>query len=148
MGARAILSGAGVYLILAGAATTAAGKTCGDMVSDFAERQELHGAAPTAPAATATVTPNDLAKSNGVLKPPPVGDRALVPPPPTADPMPTAPSVRPNTPSSEPANQANADAAVRAQADALLTAARAAAERGDESACLDRLGEARKLLRD
>lgn len=106
------------------------------------------------------VTSRDLARSGGVIAPPAVGSTVVIDPPrPPNDGMPTAPAIRPdagptapgqsapgqNAEAQPPAGGAMGQAAVRAQMEALVTAGRAAARRGDESQCMDSLNKARRL---
>lgn len=84
-------------------------------------------------------TPEQMARSGGVIEPPPVRDRSVVTPPPAAGAaMPTLPDITPGPPR-------EAVATDRATLQALLVAARAQAERGNESGCLTGLAKAREL---
>ncbi|HYH23581.1 MAG TPA: hypothetical protein VD995_33600 [Azospirillum sp.] len=145
----------------------ATGGACGDLVDRFAAAQNLSAAPPptvTPPGATGLppgtagstgesdggVTSRDLARSGGVITPPAVGDPAVIDPPlPRNETMPTAPAIRPDAGSTAdappPTGGAMGLAAVRAQMEALVTAARAAARSGDESQCMDSLNKARRL---
>ncbi len=137
-------------LLTAAASTASAAETCRDLVDRLAEQHALHAAPPAAvrPAAPdaselpGAVTPEELARSGGVIEPPPTGDdEAIVEPPPTGDPMPTTPPVGEGPAAAgEPAHQR------QTQVEALLAAARAAADQGDEQLCRDRLEEAQNLI--
>jgi len=145
----------------------AAGGACGDLIDRFAAAQNLSAGPPptvTPPGATGLppgtagssgeaeggVTSRDLARSGGVIAPPAVGGAMVIDPPrPRTETMPTAPAIRPDAgPTAEaqpPAGGAMGQAAVRAQMEALVTAGRDAARRGDESQCMDSLNKARRL---
>lgn len=77
-----------------------------------------------------------LKATGGVLQPPDQGAPVAVAPPDAADRMPTAPAIEP---------PANGPAARQAQIQSLLTAARAAGQRGDTTQCVARLAEAQQL---
>jgi hypothetical protein len=167
---KTVLRGAGLALLLAGGAVLpaaaqgtgqgATGGTCGDLIDRFAAAHDL--SADTPPTATppgtagssgeadGTVTSRELARSGGVITPPAVGDTPVIDPPrPRVETMPTAPAIRPEAgPTGEAQPQAGGamgQAAVRAQMEALVTAGRAAARRGDEGQCMDSLNKARRL---
>lgn len=92
-----------------------------------------------------------LAQSGGVIAPPPsVGDQAVIEPPrggAGSSNMPTAPSIRPDTgPTTDsPTGGAMGRAAQNAQMESLITAARSAADQGDEAQCMESLAKARRL---
>ena len=160
---RSALMAAGLAVI---AAPAAAQQGCGDMVDRFAAAQNLTSTAPpvAAPPAAGTSggTMSDsgpsmsdkLSQSGGVLTPPATGSNQAVIEPPrgsTTDSMPTAPRVAPS-PGSGAGSSADAPtattqdrAAQRAQMESLVTAARAAAARGDERLCMDSLSKAQAL---
>ena len=151
-------------ILLAGLLTAAAGaaaaETCRDLVDRLAEQHALHAAPPAAAGSPASpsampdtselpgaVTPEELARSGGAIQPPPTGDdAAVVEPPPTGDPMPTAPPVGGEASAGGPAAGAPAHPHQAQVVDALLAAARAAADQGDEPLCRDRLEEAQNLI--
>jgi hypothetical protein len=115
-----------------------AADACLDQVRDLASQHGVSSAPPVAAPGKGEVTTQDLARSGGVIKPPPVQDRAVIKPP--ADKqsaMPTIPDVAPTT-KEEPA-------ADRSRLQAALTAARARAEQGDEKGCQEALARARTL---
>ena len=129
--------------LLTAAATAAAAETCRDLVDRLAEQHALH-AAPPAAEPPGSITPEELARSGGAIQPPPTGDHAaVIEPPPTGDPMPTAPPLEGSTSAGE---LAAGEPAHQAQVEALLAAARAAAEQGDEPLCRERLEEAQNLI--
>jgi hypothetical protein len=114
--------------------------TCMDQVRDLADRYDVTTKPPKAEAGR--VTPEQLSRSGGVVKPPPVADKSVIAPSqPSSDRMPTLPDVAPSTP--EPPKT---QAAQRASLQSLLMAAREQAEHGQEAQCLDRLNKAHELL--
>lgn len=140
----------------------AAAEGCVDQVRELARSQNISTDPPTASpdkapgAGGATgpgVTSRDLGRSGGVIEPPATTDRSVITPPSTTDNrMPTMPNVtqKPNTPPTQEAAKEEAkkdDAADRTALQAVLVAARAEAERGQEANCLDGLEKARQLLK-
>lgn len=99
------------------------------------------------------VTSRELGRSGGVIEPPATSDRSVITPPATTDNrMPTMPDVtqKPGTPPTQGAAREEAkkdDAVDRTALQAVLVAARAEAERGQEGNCLDGLQKARQLLK-
>ena len=131
----------------------AAAEGCLDQVRALASSQNISTDPPTAsPDKAPSVTSRELGRSGGVIEPPPTSDRSVITPPAaTGSRMPTMPDVtqRPGPP---PTQQAARDeskkdgAADRTALQAVLVAARAEAERGQEANCLDALKKARELL--
>ncbi len=143
----------------------AAADGCLDRVRELARSQDISTDPPTAspdkaPGAPGApgqgtnpgVTSRELGKSGGVIEPPATADRSVITPPATTDSrMPTLPDVTPkqgmpaapDTTRKEDRKEAAVD---RTALQALLVAARAEAERGQEANCLDTLEKARKLL--
>ena len=119
-----------------------AADSCLDQVRDLASRHGTPSKPPTAaPNGPADIKTQDLARSGGVIAPPPMDDKSVIKPPPSGnDRMPTIPDVAPQT-----QNRQDAPAADRTALQAALTAARAQAERGDEKGCLEALARARVL---
>ena len=117
----------------------AAAEGCLDQVRDLARAQNISTDPPTAsPDKAPGVTSRELGRSGGVIEPPATSDRSVVTPPPSADSrMPTLPDV---------AEKPGAAPPQRAALQALLVAARAEAERGQEANCVDTLKKARELL--
>jgi hypothetical protein len=150
--APAILLASLAGLVIATDAASAAG--CVDEVRSLADHYHLSSDPPTVPAdkAPGTVRPGDLARSGGVIEPPPSPDKAVITPPRTAhDAMPTVPDVKDAPPKNVPPGNPPAGAGTLGAAEttalqALLVAARAQAERGAEAECRDRLREARELV--
>lgn len=129
------------------AAQAAPADSCLDQVRDLASQHGTPSKPPTATlgdnkgAGKGGVTSEDLARSGGVIKPPPMDDRSVIKPPAnTHDRMPTVPDVATKKPSPDDQPEAK-----RTQLQAALTAARAQAERGDEKGCQEALARARTL---
>jgi hypothetical protein len=134
-------------MVAAADAASAAG--CLDEARSLAERYQLSSDPPTVPTdqAPATVQPADLARSGGVIEPPPSPDRAVITPLRSAhDAMPTVPDVKDGPQNSAPVDAGKLGAAEATTLQSLLVAARAQAERGAEAECRDRLREARALI--
>lgn len=139
----------------------AAAEGCLDQVRELARSQNIATDPPTAspnkaPGAPGQgtgpgVTSRELGRSGGVIEPPVTSDRSVITPPNTTDNrMPTMPDVTPSPKSGMPGAQEQAkkdDAADRTALQAVLVAARAEAERGQEANCLDGLKKARELLK-
>ena len=136
----AALTAAAVPLAMLDAGSAGAAESCLDQVRDLASQHGVSSAPPTAaPGDKGSVTTQELARSGGVIKPPPVQDRSVITPPPDKrDPMPTVPDVAPKT-------QQEAPAADRTRLLAALTAARERAEHSDEKGCQEALARARTL---
>jgi hypothetical protein len=115
----------------------AAAAACLDDVKSLAAERGLSTDPPTvAPEGGTKPTPEQMARSGGVIEPPPVQDRSVITPPPSAGAaMPTLPNVTAGPPK-------EAAAAERTTLQALLVAARAEAERGNERGCLEGLAKA------
>lgn len=133
---------AGVTMAILNGSPVAAAESCLDQVRDMASQ---HGTPIKPPVAesrgSADVTTKELARSGGVIAPPPTTDQSVIKPPPTAkDPMPTVPDVAPQA-----QTQQETPAADRAGLQAALTAARSQAERGNEKGCEEALARARTL---
>jgi hypothetical protein len=124
--------------LLLGAPSAGAAGGCLDQVRDLASQRGVSSAPPVAAPGKGEVTTQDLARSGGVIKPPPVQDKAVIKPPPDKQSaMPTIPDIAPNAP--------DAPAADRTKLQAALTAARDRAEQGDEKGCQEALARARTL---
>ena len=126
--------------VIAQTGPAAAADKCLDQVRDLAARHGTPSKPPTAaPDRKSDITTQDLARSGGVIKPPPVDDKSVITPPPnTRDAMPTVPHVAPKAQQEEPA-------ADRTKLQAALTAARSQAEQGNEKGCREALERARTL---
>ncbi len=141
----------------------AAAEGCLDQVRELARSQNISTDPPTASPDKAPgagggatgpgVTSRELGRSGGVIEPPATSDRSVITPPATTDNrMPTMPDVtqKPGTPPTTEAAKEEAkkdSAADRTALQAVLVAARAEAERGQEANCLDGLEKARQLLK-
>jgi hypothetical protein len=134
-------------------AVPALAASCGTEIEVLERQYKLSAALPKGggdtPATTESrgMAPDDkLARSGGVLAPPEGGRTAVIPPPSTGPGSTvTPPAVPPHT-AEGPSGSTGAElgAANRAQVQAHLNAAREAEGRGDEKACFERLGEARR----
>lgn len=135
-------------LSLFSTAAPATAATCLDRLEQIAAAYSIDTDPPdlarNAPPATSS---SDLARSGGVIEPPPTGDQAVIAPPETGSAMATVPDLGPQNGESSPAPLNGLTAADTVILDSLLVAARADAERGDEDGCLERLGEAEDVLR-
>jgi hypothetical protein len=118
----------------------AAAAACLDDVKALAAERGVSTDPPTVrPEGGTKPTPEQMGRSGGVIEPPPVQDRSVITPPPSAGAaMPTLPNIAP-------APSRDAPAVERTTLQALLVAARAEAERGNEPGCLEGLAKARKL---
>lgn len=136
---RAAAAAVGLAVIVPNA-QAAPSDSCLDQVRDLAARHGTPSKPPTAaPDRKSDITTRDLARSGGVIKPPPVQDKSVITPAPnTHDAMPTVPDVAPKALQQEPA-------ADRTKLQAALTAARAQAEQGNEKGCREALERARTL---
>src|SRR5215831_1669055 len=73
--------------------------TCIDQVHELADRYHITTKPPKADADANGITTDQLSKSGGAIKPPPVADNSVIAPPhPSSDRMPTLPDVTPSTP--------------------------------------------------
>lgn len=133
----------------------AAADGCLDQVRELARSQNISTDPPTASPDKGTgpgVTSRDLGRSGGVIEPPATSDRSVITPPATTDSrMPTMPDVTPKPAAPSDPETARKEAGKHKAADrtalqAVLVAARAEAERGQEANCLEALEKARKLL--
>ncbi len=131
----------------------AAADGCLDQVRELARSQNISTDPPTAsPDKGPGVTSRDLGRSGGVIEPPATSDRSVIAPPATTDSrMPTMPDVTPkpaapSAPETARKETGKEQAADRTALQAVLVAARAEAERGQEANCLDALKKARQLL--
>ena len=92
------------------------------------------------------VTPDDLARSGGVVEPPTTSDRSVITPRRDHSGMPTMPNVVRPEPKDKSAKAQTLGAADMSTLQAVLVAARAQAERGMEAECLDGLRKAEQLI--
>ncbi len=154
-------------LLLCGAGPALAQGSCAALVDRFAADNNLSATPPPVAAPpggsgssavdgalpggrSGSATPDQLARSGGVVAPPASGDQAVIEPPRTGAPMPTAPAVRPDAaPNSGSSMESGSmgQAARNAQIESLVTAARSAAKDGNEQLCMESLDKARNLAR-
>lgn len=92
------------------------------------------------------VSPDDLARSGGVVEPPTTSDRSVITPPRDHSGMPTMPDVVRPQPKDKSAKARTLGPADMSTLQAVLVAARAQAERGMEAECLDGLRKAEQLI--
>ena len=92
------------------------------------------------------VSPDDLARSGGVVEPPRTADRSVITPPRDHSGMPTMPDVARPEPKDKAAKAQPLSPADMSTLQAVLVAARAQAERGMEAECLDGLRKAEQLI--
>jgi hypothetical protein len=130
----------------------ALGDNCLDRVEQMAAAYGTSTDPPTIPPGEMKkpVSPDDLARSGGVVEPPATADRSVITPPRAHSGMPTLPDVVRPEPKSEPKDK-DATAQKLGPADmstlqAVLVAARAQGERGMETECLDGLRKAEQLI--
>ena len=123
-------------------------ENCRDRVEQMAGAYGISTDPPTIPPGEMKkpVTPDDLARSGGVVEPPATSDRAVITPPRDHSGMPTMPDVVRPQPKDKSPDKKALDPADMSSLQALLVAARAQAERGMEAECLDGLRKAEQLL--
>jgi hypothetical protein len=128
-----------VCALLIGQPHSARAEPCLERLLQLAALYGVSTDPPTAaPDDNSNVTTGDLARSGGIIEPPPVHDeKAVIAPPPRAYRMPTLPDVRePRLPDTD-----------RMTLQSILVAARAQAERGNEAACWAGVEKAAKFLK-
>ena len=151
-GANCFRYGAMIAVMLAALPGPALAENCRDRVLELAVQYKIETEPPTIPPGEMRkpVTPEDLARSGGVVEPPPTSDRAVVTPPQSHSGMPTLPDVSPPSPKAAEAadkgGKTKLDPAETTTLQALLVAARAQAERGMEQECLDGLRKAQRMI--
>src|SRR5262245_11525057 len=150
-GANCFRCGAVIAVLLACLPGPALAENCRDRVLELAAQYKIGTDPPTIPPGEMRkpVTPEDLARSGGVVEPPPTSDRSVMTPPPSHSGMPTLPDVAPPPPKAVEADKRSMtklDPAETTTLQALLVAARAQAERGMEQECLDGLRKAQRVL--
>lgn len=130
-------------------ASPVAAETCLDRVNKLAVTHGISTDPPTLAPDTnqeRKVTPQDLARSGGMIEPPAVNDRSVITPPrDTHYKMPTMPDVAKPAEEKKPAD-GKLSASDQTSLQGLLVAARAQAERGMEVNCVERLQQAEKLV--
>ncbi len=134
---KALAAAAALLASLTLLADQALGDNCLDRVEQMAAAYGTSTDPPTIPSGEMKkpVSPDDLARSGGVVEPPTTADRSLITPPRDRSGMPTMPDVARTL---GPADMSSLQA--------VLVAARAQAERGMEAECLDGLRKAEQLI--
>lgn len=124
------------------------GTNCLDRVQQMAAAYGTSTDPPTIPPGEMKkpVSPDDLARSGGVVEPPATSDRSVITPPRDHSGMPTMPDVVRPQPKGKSVNKPALDPADMSSLQALLVAARAQAERGMEAECLDGLRKAEQVV--
>lgn len=124
------------------------GDNCLDRVEQMAAAYGTSTDPPTIPPGEMKkpVSPDDLARSGGVVEPPTTSDRSVITPPRDHSGMPTMPDVVRPEPKDKSANAQKLGPADMSTLQAVLVAARAQAERGMEAECLDGLRKAEQLI--
>ena len=124
------------------------GDNCLDRVEQMAAAYGTSTDPPTIPPGEMKkpVSPDDLARSGGVVEPPTTSDRSVITPPPAHSGMPTLPDVARPQPKDKSANTQKLGPADMSTLQSVLVAARAQAERGMETECLDGLRKAEQLI--
>jgi hypothetical protein len=126
----------------------ALGDNCLDRVEQMAAAYGTSTDPPTIPPGEMKkpVSPDDLARSGGVVEPPKTSDRSVITPPRDHSGMPTMPDVARPQPKDKSADTQKLGPADMSTLQAVLVAARAQAERGMETECLDGLRKAEQLI--
>ena len=140
---------AATLLTLALAPNEALGDNCRDRVQELAAHYKVATDSPTIPPGEARkpLSSGELARSGGVIEPPPTSNRSVIAPPRDArSNMPTMPDVTPSAPRGNGAEPKSLEAADMSTLQALLVVARAQAERGMETECLEGLRKAQQLI--
>ena len=128
------------------------GDNCLDRVEQMAAAYGTSTDPPTIPPGEMKkpVSPDDLARSGGVVEPPTTSDRSVITPPPAHSGMPTMPDVARPQPKDKDAKAQTLGQTLgpadMSSLQAVLVAARAQAERGMEAECLDGLRKAEQLI--
>ena len=124
------------------------GDNCLDRVEQMASAYGTSTDPPTIPPGEMKkpVSPDDLARSGGVVEPPKTSDRSVITPPRDHSGMPTMPDLVRPQPTDKNAKAQRLGPAEMSSLQAVLVAARAQAERGMEAECLDGLRKAQQLI--
>lgn len=124
---------------LAAVAWPASAESCLEEVRQLSKRYDVSDNPPKATTQQDGATTSDkLARSGGVLEPPPVRDNNVIAPPSTeAYRMPTIPDVKPKDQATKGPD--------RTALQAALVAARSQAERGNEEGCREALAKAKSI---
>jgi hypothetical protein len=145
---KALATAAALLASLMLLADPAFGDNCLDRVEQMAAAYGTSIDPPTIPPGEMKkpVTPDDLARSGGVVEPPKTSDRSVITPPTDHSGMPTMPNVVRPEPKDKSATAQTLGPADMSTLQAVLIAARAQAERGMEAECLDGLRKAEQLI--
>lgn len=124
------------------------GDNCLDRVEQLAAAYGASTDPPTIPPGEMKkpVSPDDLARSGGVVEPSATSDRSVITPPRDHTGMPTMPDVVRPAPKDKSTKAQTLDPADMSTLQAVLVAARAQAERGMEAECLDGLRKAEQVI--
>ena len=124
------------------------GDNCLDRVEQMASAYGTSTDPPTIPPGEMKkpVSPDDLARSGGVVEPPATSERSVITPPRDHSGMPTMPDLVRPQPKDRNAKAQTLGPADMSSLQAVLVAARAQAERGMEAECLDGLRKAQQLI--
>jgi hypothetical protein len=124
------------------------GDNCLDRVEQMAAAYGTSTDPPTIPPGEMRkpMSPDDLARSGGVVEPPATSDRSVITPPRDHSGMPTMPDIVRPGPRDKSAKVQRLDPADMSTLQTVLVAARAQAERGLEAECLDGLRTADQLI--
>ena len=124
------------------------GDNCLDRVEQMASTYGTSTDPPTIPPGEMKkpVSPDDLARSGGVVEPPTTSDRSVITPPRDHSGMPTMPDLVRPQPKDKNAKAQTLGPADMSSLQAVLVAARAQAERGMEAECLEGLRKAQQLI--
>jgi hypothetical protein len=147
-----VLAAAALLASLVLLSEQALGENCLDRVEQMAASYGTSTDPPTIPPGEMKkpASPDDLARSGGVVEPPTTADRSVITPPRDHSGMPTLPDVvRPQPKDKDIEKDANAQklgAADMSTLQAVLVAARAQGERGMEAECLEGLRKAEQLI--
>lgn len=147
---KALAAAAVLVAALALLPDQAAGDNCLERVQQLAATYGTPTDPPTIPPGELKkpVSPDDLARSGGVVEPPTTPDRSVITPPRDHSGMPTLPNITPPAPKGPPKTTDGKplDPAETSTLQALLVAARAQAERGMEAECLEGLRKAEQFV--
>jgi hypothetical protein len=145
---RAVAAAAALLASLMLLPDQAFGDNCLDRVEQMAAAYGTSTDPPTIPPGEMKkpVSPDDLARSGGVVEPPATSDRSVITPPRDHSGMPTMPDLVRPQPKDKNAKAEKLGPADMSSLQAVLVAARAQAERGMEAECLDGLRKAEQLI--
>jgi hypothetical protein len=147
---KALAAAAALLISLMLLPDQAFGDNCLDRVEQMAAAYGTSTDPPTIPPGEMKkpVSPDDLARSGGVVEPPATAtwDRSVITPPRDHSGMPTMPDVARPEPKDKRVKAKPLGPADMSTLQAVLVAARAQAERGMEAECLDGLRKAEQLI--